>query len=51
MEDKILFETDLPETVNLDYLGDIQVSNKKVTVKPRKNTYTKTTQPLVIEYL
>ena len=51
MEDKILFETDLPETVDLNYLGDIQVSNKKVTVKPRKNAYIKTTQPLVFEYL
>ena len=51
MEDKILFETDLPETLDLNYLGDIQVSNKKVTVKPRKNAYTKTTQPLVFEYL
>ena len=51
MEDKILFETDLPEMLDLNYLGDIQVSNKKVTVKPRKNAYTKTTQPLVFEYL
>ncbi|MDE5782524.1 MAG: hypothetical protein K2I03_13780 [Lachnospiraceae bacterium] len=51
MEDKILFETDLPETLDLNYLGDIQVSNKKVTVKPKKNAYTKTTQPLAFEYL
>lgn len=50
MKDKILFETDLPETPDLNYLGNIQVSNKKVTVKPRKNAYTKTIQPLVFEY-
>lgn len=51
MEDKILFETDLPEMSDLNYLGVIQVSNKKVTVKPRKNAYTKTIRPLVFEYL
>lgn len=43
MEDKILFETDLPEMSDLNCLGDIQLSSKKVTVKPRKNAYTKTT--------
>ncbi|MDE5866112.1 MAG: hypothetical protein K2H31_05880 [Lachnospiraceae bacterium] len=50
MEDRILFETDLPEMLDLSCLGDIQLSNKKVTVKPRKNTYTKTAQPLSFEY-
>ena len=50
MEDRILFETDLPETVDLNYLGNIQVSNKKVIVKPRKNVFTKTLQPLSFEY-
>ncbi len=53
MEDRILFETDLPETLDFDYLGEIQVSNKKVVVKPRKNVYakTQTLQPLSFEYL
>lgn len=50
MEDRILFETDLPETVDLNYLGNIQVSNKKVIVKPRKNVFTKTLYPLSFEY-
>ena len=50
LEDRILFETDLPETLDLNFLGDIQVSSKKVTVKPRKNAYTKTIQPLSFEY-
>ena len=49
-EDNMLFETDLPETVMLDYLGDIQVSAKRVTVKPRKNAFTTTNDPLVFEY-
>lgn len=53
MEDRILFETDLPEMLDFDCLGDIQVSNKKVVVKPRKNAYakTQTLQPLSFEYL
>ena len=50
MEDKILLEADLPEMPDLNCLGDIQVSRKKVTVKPRKNAYTKTTKPLSFEY-
>ncbi|MBD5507266.1 MAG: hypothetical protein HDR05_04215 [Lachnospiraceae bacterium] len=50
MEDRILFETDLPEMHDLNCLGNIQVSSKKVTVKPRQNAYTKTTQPFSFEY-
>lgn len=49
-EDNLLFETDLPETVMLDYLGDIQVSAKRVMVKPRKNAFTAKNNPLVFEY-
>lgn len=49
-EDNLLFEKDLPEVVVLDYLGDIQVSAKRVTIKPRKNAFTKQTNPLVFEY-
>lgn len=49
-EDNLLFEKDLPEAVMLDYLGDIQVSTKRVTIKPRKNAFTKQTNPLVFEY-
>ncbi|MBQ6884499.1 MAG: hypothetical protein IJN56_02045 [Clostridia bacterium] len=49
-EDNLLFETDLPQTVMLDYLGDIQVSAKRVTVKPRKNAFTAKNNPLVFEY-
>ena len=49
-EDNLLFEKDLPEAVMLDYLGDIQVGAKRVTIKPRKNTFTKQIDPLVFEY-
>ena len=49
-EDNLLLEKDLPETVLLDYLGDIQVSSNRVTIKPRKNAFTAQVAPLVFEY-
>ena len=49
-EDNLLFEKDLPETVMLDYLGEIQVSTKRVTIKPRKNAFTTQAKPLSFEY-
>ena len=49
-EDNLLFKTDLPQTVALDYLGDIQVSAKRVTIKPRKNAYTVHLKPLAFDY-
>ncbi len=36
-KDNLLFEADLPKTYDLLILGEIQVSAKRVTVKPRKN--------------
>lgn len=50
MEDRMLFETDLPEMHDLNCLGSIQVSSKKVTVKPRQNAYTETIQSFSFEY-
>ena len=50
MDDHLLFETDLPQALTLDYLGDIQLSAKKVTIKPRKNAFTTRMEPLVFEY-
>ena len=49
-EGNLLFEKDLPEAIMLDYLGDIQVSAKKITIKPRKNAFTKECEPLVFKY-
>ena len=49
-EDNLIMEKNLPETVMLDYIGDVQVSAKRVTVKPRKNTFTTNIKPLVFEY-
>ena len=49
-EENLLLKKDLPETVMLDYLGDIQVSTKRVAIKPRKNAYTEHSLPMVFEY-
>lgn len=41
-----IFKADLPETLDLNTIGEIQLSTKKVTVKPRKNAFTKELQPI-----
>lgn len=46
----LLLEKDLPETVSLDYLGNIQVGSKRVTIKPRNNSFIAQAAPLVFEY-
>ena len=50
MENALLLEKDLPETLFLDYIGEIQVSTKKVTIKPRKNAFTNPKEALIYEY-
>ena len=49
-EENLLFEKELPETLMLDYLGEIQVSTKIVVIKPRKNAFTIGQESLVFEY-
>lgn len=49
-EGNLLFEKDLPESLLLDYLGDIQVSTKRVAIKPRKNAFTTQIPPLEFAY-
>lgn len=46
LEDNILLEEDLPETNSLDAFGTIQLSTKKVTIKPRKNMFTEGNEPI-----
>lgn len=43
----MIFEASLPQCRSLDYIGDIQLSAKKIKIKPRKNTYTKELEPIV----
>ncbi len=50
MDENLLFEKNLPETLMLDYLGDIQISAKRVTIKPRKNALTAQKEAMVFEY-
>ena len=49
-EGTLLLEKDLPDTVTLDYLGEIQLSGKRVAIKPRKNAYTAQKPPIVFEF-
>lgn len=41
-----ILRVDLPETLDLNILGEILLSSKKVTVKPRKNVFAKGLQPI-----
>lgn len=50
LEEQLLLEKDLPKSLTLDELGEIQVSAKRVTIKPRKNAFTGGKKPLVFEY-
>ena len=44
-----LLREDLAETSDLSSLGELQLSSKKVTVKPRKNAFTKDREPITFE--
>lgn len=46
-EGELLLEKNLPKTQTLDPIGEIQLSSKKVTIKPRKNSFSKNTKPIV----
>lgn len=45
-ENNLLLEKDLPETLELIAYGEIQLSMKKVTIKPRKNEFAKCLEPM-----
>lgn len=47
-DDNIVLEKDLPESLTLDSCGQITVSSKKVTIKPRKNRWSEG-EPIVFE--
>lgn len=40
---------DLPKTIDLNIIGEIQLSSKKVTIKPRKNAFTTDLKPISYE--
>ncbi len=43
---KEIFKADLPETIDLNIIGELNLSSKNVTVKPRKNAFSKHLQPI-----
>lgn len=45
-KDDLVLEEDLPETRNLDPLGEILPGRKKITIKPRKNVFAKGLEPI-----
>ena len=45
-EDNLIFEKDLPETHELDAYGEIRLSEKKITINPRKNYYARDLEPM-----
>ena len=45
-----IFCADLPQMRDLLALGDLQVSSKKVTIKPRKSSLTADMKPMVYEF-
>lgn len=46
----LLLEKDLPVTLDLGCIGDIQLSRNRVSIKPRKNSYTKSLKSISFEY-
>ena len=51
LNDNLIFERDLPETDDLYSYGEIQLSSKKVTIKPRKNSYTEKLEPMSFDLI
>ena len=45
-DNKLLLEKDLPETLELNAIGEIQLSKKKVTIKPRNNIFARFLEPI-----
>ena len=50
-EDKVILEKNLPETTTFDNFGQISLTSKKVTIKPRKNSREDFYEPIVFELL
>lgn len=45
-EDDLIFEKDLPETNELEAYGEIRLSEKKITINPRKNYNARGLEPM-----
>lgn len=49
LNNNLILERDLPETNCLDAYGEIRLSSKKVTIKPRKNCFAAELEPMTFE--
>ncbi len=49
IDGKEIFKADLPETIDLNIIGELNLSTKNVTVKPRKNAFSKHLQPISLD--
>ena len=46
-DDKLIFEKQLPKSIVLDAFGEIRIAKKRVTILPRRNSYSKERKPMV----
>lgn len=46
----IILEKDLPESITLDYIGQILVKKENIVIKPKRNAFTKNLDNIVINY-
>lgn len=49
LDGQILLEKDLPQMRDLNLLGEMTLNAKRVTIKPRKNAYTQSAEPITFE--
>ena len=50
LEKNEVFRTELPQMKDLLALGEIQLSSKKVIIKPRRNSFTEKMKPITYEF-
>ena len=50
VEGHCLIEADLPQTIDLSSIGDVQVSAKRAVIKPKKNAFSARLEPLCFEW-
>ncbi len=49
-QNTLLMETDLPEMIELNALGNIRVGLNRITIEPRKNAFSKDLVPMCFDY-
>lgn len=49
-DDNLIFQKDLPKAHDLNAYGEIQLNNNSITIKPRKNAFTKHLHPMKLTF-